>query len=376
MKCQVLIFVFIVIALLLSGCPSDGGNGGGSDLINVAPCEKGTTKCEGTNYLVCESSTEGWTVYGKVPGKCGVPDDGVGINDDSTPPEEEVICSNDDYNAVSAEIYNPFFVTIIPEWDKKISVVALDEDSDKKLDAASAAAIKEGGNSNSAYEGINDLDCLTYLDVKANMLHQGIGDLSIISGLKNLEIVFLGKPAGLDLSPLSDLPKLRVLELQMENMYPDYQTYSISQLSNLTTLESFKAEYAVIADLSPLSKNTNMKMLELKKNKITDILPLSGMTKMEYLDLSQNPFSDISPVSNMKSLKVLDILETQVKDLSPLSGLTELRSLSARGGSKESRDFSPLYSLSNLEYLFIGDDSQDICDDLQAKLPNLKTCIP
>ena len=86
---------------------------------------------------------------------------------------------------------------------------------------------------------------------------------------------------------------------------------------------------------------------------LKDISFLRGMPKLEVAILAMCSFSDISPLADCPELEYLEMQSTQCGDISPLSGLKKLRHLNMANNLGIS-DITPLYSLTELERLWIG----------------------
>ena len=73
-----------------------------------------------------------------------------------------------------------------------------------------------------------------------------------------------------------------------------------------------------ISDLSPLSDLTALTLLDLEGNNISDISPLSGLTNLVVLRLAKNNISDISPLSGLTNLFFVGLWDNLISDISPL----------------------------------------------------------
>ena len=121
------------------------------------------------------------------------------------------------------------------------------------------------------------------------------------------------------------------------------------------------------AEASVLKYCTKIKYLDLGHNKaLTDISFVSYMPDLEVAIFAINDIEDISALVNCPKLEYLEINSTNVTDLTPLSNATALRYLNIgrcqtspeNDGTDEKRprvtDISPLFGLTELERLFIG----------------------
>ena len=113
-----------------------------------------------------------------------------------------------------------------------------------------------------------------------------------------------------------------------------------------------------ISDFSPLSNLTKLRTLDLAGTGISDITLLSNLTSLTLLNLGSNAISDIAPLSGLTSLERLYLYNTSISDLSVLSRLTSLRSLSL--SSNNISDVSTLSSLTNLRLLRLYNNITDI----------------
>ena len=76
----------------------------------------------------------------------------------------------------------------------------------------------------------------------------------------------------------------------------------ISPLTELTYLNVLYLRANDISDISPLSGLTNLIQLGLEHNSIDDITALSGLVNLVELDLSWNDIRDISPLVDNRGI--------------------------------------------------------------------------
>jgi len=203
-------------------------------------------------------------------------------------------------------------------------------------------------------------------------------DISAIRYLTNLEILGLEKPmylsttkkeeylnSFLDISPVSDLQNLRVLELfydfpisgldqtyinnlekltvlresfndknfdlaflkSAENLKelflagPVKSYKPISYLKNLNKLNFYGDRDGLIENIDFLYPLTSLKELYISRAKLDDISGLNGLVNLEILDLSRCNLSNIDGLIELKGLrklKVLNISNNQITDIAPL----------------------------------------------------------
>ncbi len=190
---------------------------------------------------------------------------------------------------------------------------------------------------------------------------QGVETLEGVQVFSNLEEIFMygsGNPSlGQipDLSPLSGLNRLRVVEIYdsaVQTLEPLRGKTSLerlvfiptafSDLSPLRTLPSLRhinfSTYArslpLIVDFSPLSSLSNLEELHLA---VQNELPrvglgfLNGMSSLKLLDISGNWMTDLNGIQFVPGLEVLDISYNHFMALNEaqsaalLSGMTNLK---------------------------------------------------
>ena len=171
-----------------------------------------------------------------------------------------------------------------------------------------------------------EMATLTRLDAP----NLNISDLKGLEYATDLTILNLGHKTGeddvvnsnniSDLSPLSNLTSLNVLYLY-NNSISD-----ISSLSNLTNLSWLDLSTNAILDISSLSGLTNLSRLWLDSNSISDVSALSNLTNLTRLELNDNSISDVSALSNLTNLTRLELNDNSISDLSPLVANTGLGS--------------------------------------------------
>ncbi len=192
------------------------------------------------------------------------------------------------------------------------------------------------------------------------------GNITTLDDLQycaNLKELYIGKNQINDISALSDLTQLTVINLTTN------QISDISPLRNLTSLEKLTLDHNNISDASSLIELENLKLLDLGYNNdgtFNDIESISKMTTLESLTLYQNAFTDISLLSNLTDLEFLSLSTNDITDVSPLTDLTNLKTLYL-GQNFNLSDISPLNNLNNLEFLSIRRTAVTNAD----QIPNL-----
>lgn len=132
---------------------------------------------------------------------------------------------------------------------------------------------------------------------------------------------------------LTELNFLWLLDTQIGDITP------LSGLKQLTRMSLYSNQ---ISDISPLSELTDLNLLRLDDNQIEDITPLSGLTKLDVLGLSGNRISDITPLSELTDLTCLELESNLIEDITPLMGLTNLTELTLTGNQIGDSDIKKL----------------------------------
>ena len=107
----------------------------------------------------------------------------------------------------------------------------------------------------------------------------------------------------------------------------------ISVLSNFVLLEELHLTNNAISDVTPLSSLINLRILEISLNPFEngDISSWGALTNLEKLNLRQTGVSDISVVANFTKLTYLNLhSNTGVTTIEPLKDLINLETLILR----------------------------------------------
>ena len=154
-----------------------------------------------------------------------------------------------------------------------------------------------------------DITDLTGLEAATNLLRLDLGERYVA-----VEGRFINSNAISDLSPLSGLTALTLLDLEGNNIS------DISALSGLTNLIVLYLGDNSISDISALSGLTNLVVLWLWDNLISDISPLvenTGLGQGEEVIVSENPLSDLSINTHIPALQSRGV-EVHFSNLKPL----------------------------------------------------------
>ena len=213
---------------------------------------------------------------------------------------------------------------------------------------------------------------LRYADLQLNR----ISDLSPLSGLSRLNVLFLGYNGIRDPSPLGNLSGLRELSLDHNDPFDPVP------LAELTSLETLYLDHSGIADLSPLASLRGLVRLSIAANDFTDLSPLTELTRLRHLNISDNDVADLSPLSrlplvslqighsnavlenvldlgNLRRVATLDLTGLGIGDVAALSERIEPRELILRDNAIV--DVQPLRELTGIEVLDLSsNDIEDI----------------
>jgi Regulator of chromosome condensation (RCC1) repeat/Leucine Rich repeats (2 copies) len=136
-----------------------------------------------------------------------------------------------------------------------------------------------------------------------------------------------------DLTPLSRLPNLTVLDLlearetdvprlpHVTEFRGDLHSNTaafLEALPSLRVLEPVGADVSTAEARAALSALTGLTTLSLPGAGLTDTAPLGAMSLLTDVDLDSNQIQDISSLSSLANLRSLDLTGNQVTDLSPL----------------------------------------------------------
>lgn len=176
----------------------------------------------------------------------------------------------------------------------------------------------------------------------------GITNLAGIESALYLDGVTLSENAGItDFTPLTQLPRLRVLDLNA------CAVSDIAFVASLPLLVELHLWSGTITDISPLLAQPQLRMLNLAYHaSITNFAALNSLTNLEWLRLEGTGLDDLAFVSFMPSLIEFSFESCAVQDLSPLSNATNLVWLDL--AHNQISDASPLAACINLEFLSAG----------------------
>ena len=144
----------------------------------------------------------------------------------------------------------------------------------------------------------------------------------------------------------------------------------ISSLSRLTNLEQIELHNCAVSDLSPLSSLSGLTKIHINNNK-TNIAScdFQGLENLSFLCLSD--FKVIIPkISGLQNLKKIILRNCSICDLSPLENLSNLEYIWI-GNNPDLQDLSPLSFCKNLNEIMANDTAVKDISPLKD-LPHLQ----
>ncbi|KAJ2995450.1 hypothetical protein HDV02_000784 [Globomyces sp. JEL0801] len=178
---------------------------------------------------------------------------------------------------------------------------------------------------------------------KLELEQSGINDLEPLCHIEDLQYLDVSRLIGRDLSPIVKIKSLETLRIT-HNQIPDLTIYS--SLPNLHTLDLAGSSF----DVSGLSAFTSIQNLTVNRTSNPALLvSISTLTTMTSLHLWRNSISDVSHLSNLLNLVSLNLAENKIVDVSPLSRLTKLQKLNLF--LNQVKDVSALSTLYNLKMI-------------------------
>jgi len=152
-----------------------------------------------------------------------------------------------------------------------------------------------------------------------------LSDLTPLSGLVNLEGLWVQRTAVEDISMLAGLTNTVHVVLQ-ENRIRD-----VSSLWGLSKLREAHLDDNEIAHVSGVTSLPDLSFLTLSGNRLQDVGPLSNLTAVLILELPGNLIADISPLAGMDSVKNMILRDNQITDIRPLIEMDTLIGVDLRG---------------------------------------------
>lgn len=172
-----------------------------------------------------------------------------------------------------------------------------------------------------------------------------IDDLSMLSSLDRLSVVFLADNQLRNISQLNIPPQVVVLDLSYNISIRDFGNIGI--LSNIQSLILNACE---LEDLFFLHELKKLKQLSLSGNMISNIQIMEKFNGLETIDLSSNRVRNVNSLLNLRKLRWLDLSNNKV-GLEGLRAILEIRSLKELRMEANPIEEAPPERLNNLEAL-------------------------
>ncbi len=199
----------------------------------------------------------------------------------------------------------------------------------------------------------------------AELRDQDFTPLSRCRQLERLDLISSGLRA-LDIRPLSHCEQLRTLSLSFNKLDHHPDLTPLQRCKKLQELHmSYLSYHVFYIDLTPVGQLPELRVLDLCENRIPelDLTPLQHCQNLQILDLNHNNFSsiDLEPLRYCQNLQQLNLSCNDNRglnyiNLEPLGDCRQLRVLDLTFINLHSIDLSPLRNCPFLEILRIGTD--------------------
>ena len=148
---------------------------------------------------------------------------------------------------------------------------------------------------------------------------------------------------------------------------------NIDFLNKFTSLEELYLKGNSIVDISILSSLKKLKVLDLNYNKVGNIKPLSCLENLNTLYLESNPISNTQKISLPLNIEYLDISYLKLNDIYFLKNLSQLKYLFAHNNNID--DISPLINKPLLFILLFGNRIKYVPSSIASKFNWLENQI-
>ncbi len=194
--------------------------------------------------------------------------------------------------------------------------------------------------------------------------NKDLSDLSPISRLHRLKLLYCYSTNVSDLSPISRLSNLQVLYFYSTNVS------DLNPISRLWYLQELDCSNTPVNDLSSISHLFDLHLLYCSNTLVSDLSPVSKLLNLNLLYCSNTEIRDLSPVSQLVNLQLIDCSNTHVNNLTPISQLIKLEEFYCY--STKVSDLSPIYTFieKHKKIVMKGYASQDIFDFAHCPLTN------
>lgn len=141
-------------------------------------------------------------------------------------------------------------------------------------------------------------------------------NLSGLEALLNLQSLDLQDCTSIrNISPLSNLTGLTFLNLNNSSYVKNVETI----ISGLINLETLYLDTISLSDLTCVSELSKLKELSVSGCSVPDLSPLSSLNSLSRLMAKQNKTYDISPLASLPQLAVLNVDENYLTTISSLA---------------------------------------------------------
>ena len=187
--------------------------------------------------------------------------------------------------------------------------------------------------------GLETATGLTFLDIQNN----NIRNIDALSGMTQLQTLYLCDNAVVEVEPLASLKNLTILDISrntIRDIFPiceltgltflnisENRVTDLSRIDHLTNLTDLRAEKNMISDISKLAACTGLTNLNLANNSITDISVVADLVKVARLDFSYNQVSQLPAFHEDAELISIDGSHNLLESLEELAGLHHLNSV-------------------------------------------------
>lgn len=222
---------------------------------------------------------------------------------------------------------------------------------------------------------VKDISNLRCISIEwADML----SDISPLAENKYLEIVNIDKTITKDLSPLSDLPFLRELNIRVDELTKEQTNKNIDVLSRLTSLEVLEINNLQLDNLDFIKNLSELKELNIKRNNAnTDYSAIEATSVLSSLTIESYKNENVEV--NLSSFRNIEYLSLYNVDISGLPWETENSIEYLEISSCAFVDFTDAMKLDNLKYLYLsgsdttGLENLDCSQMIKLKIYDVRT---
>jgi hypothetical protein len=177
----------------------------------------------------------------------------------------------------------------------------------------------------------------------------------------------------LNLNNAASLTKGRMMQLTELNLSNSVVT-SLNGLEEAENLEVILARSIEVEDLSPLSSLENLKVLDMRDALIPTTLSfLQSLNSIENIDFQNTAVADISALQGKTSLTHINLRETDVTDISALEGMTQLLFLNLNRAGGGNGIINPEITIPMDKLYYLSLRNTEVGDELMAEIFANKT---